>query len=40
VTEHAGDSTRGTVSKATAYVILGHLKRFFLWLAGQQGAEQ
>jgi integrase len=25
------------VSKATSYTVLGHLKRFFVWLAGQPG---
>jgi integrase len=35
--EEAVQSTGDRLSKATAYAILGHLKRFFVWLAGQPG---
>jgi hypothetical protein len=37
LTEREIGSSGGTLSKATTYAILGHLKRFFLWLAGQPG---
>jgi integrase len=35
--EQTGKRTGEPLSKATAYAILGHLKRFFVWLAGQPG---
>jgi integrase len=35
--EQTAKRTGDRLSKATAHAILGHLKRFFFWLAGQPG---
>lgn len=35
--EHCNQETGNPLSKATTYATLGHLKRFFHWLAGQPG---
>jgi integrase/recombinase XerD len=35
--EQLGDRSGEPLSKATSHAVLGHVKRFFVWLAGQPG---